>query len=94
MKIFNWNEKKNVWLKENRNIGFEDIIFLISEGNLIEVIRNPNLKYENQLMFVVNFNDYIYLVPFVTNENEIFLKTIIPSRKATKQYFGGGKDEK
>lgn len=94
MKIFNWNEKKNIWLKENRNIGFEDMIFLISEGNLIEIIKNPNANYENQLMFVVNFNDYIYLVPFVINENEFFLKTIIPSRKATKQYLGGRKDEK
>ncbi len=94
MKIFNWNEEKNKWLKENRSIGFEDIVFLISEGNLIEVIKNPNTKYANQFMFVVSFENYIYLVPFVTNENEIFLKTIIPSRKATRKYLGGRKDEK
>lgn len=94
MNIFNWNEEKNEWLKENRNIGFEDIVFLISEGNLIEVVKNPNAKYTNQFMFVINFEDYIYLVPFVSNENEIFLKTIIPSRKATKKYLGGRKDEK
>lgn len=94
MNIFNWNEEKNKWLKENRNIGFEDIVFLISEGNLIEVIRNPNAQYINQSMFAINFEGYIYLVPFVTNENEIFLKTIIPSRKATKKYLGGKKDEK
>ena len=94
MSIFNWNEEKNKWLKENRDIGFEDIVFLISEGNLIEVIKNPNALYSNQFMFVINFDDYIYLIPFVTDKNEIFLKTIIPSRKATKKYLGGRKDEK
>lgn len=94
MQTFNWNEGKNEWLKENRNIGFEDIIFLISEGNLIEIVKNPNAKYINQFMFVIIFDNYIYLVPFVTDEEEIFLKTIIPSRKATIKYFGGKKDEK
>ncbi len=74
MKFFNWNEGKNEWLKENRNIGFEDIVILISEGNLIEVIENRSTKYANQYMFVINFENYIYLVPFVTNEDEIFLK--------------------
>lgn len=94
MKFFNWNEDKNEWLKENRNIGYEDIVILISRGNLIEVIENPGAKYANQYMFVVNFEEYIYLVPFVANEDEIFLKTIIPSRKMTKKYLGGRKNEK
>lgn len=94
MKSFNWNEDKNKWLKENRNIGFEEVVILIGEGNLIEVIENPNTKYVNQLMFVINFENYIYLVPFVTNDDEIFLKSIIPSRKMTKKYLGGRKNEK
>ena len=94
MKFFNWNEGKNEWLKENRNIGFEDIVILISEGNLIEVIGNPGNKYANQFIFVVNFENYIYLVPFVTHEDETFLKTIIPSRKMTKKYLGGRRNER
>jgi len=93
MKTFSWNDEKNEWLKKNRNIGFEDIVFFISEGNLIEIIKNPNIKYKNQFLFVINFNNYICLVPFVINKNEIFLKTIIPGRKATKKYLGGRKHE-
>lgn len=89
MSFYNWNKEKNEWLKKNRNIGFEDIIFLISEGNLVEIIKNPNKKYKNQYMFVIKFENYIYLVPFVIIGDEIFLKTIIPSRKATKKYIGG-----
>jgi len=93
MYSYNWNKEKNEWLKRNRNIGFEDILFLISEGNLIEIIKNPGKKYQNQYMFVVKYENYIYLVPFVINENEIFFKTIIPSRKATKKYIGGINNE-
>mgnify|MGYP001029983226 CR=1 FL=1 len=94
MVSFNWNKEKNQWLKKNRFIGFEDIVFLINEGFLIEIIKNPSDKYKGQMMFVINFNDYIYLVPFVENDKEIFLKTIIPSRKATKKYLGGNSDDK
>jgi len=94
VKSFNWNEEKNRWLKENLGIGFEDIVFLISGGNLIEVVKHPSPKYANQLMFVINLDNYIYLVPFVTDGSEKFLKTIIPSRKATKKDLGGKKDEK
>ena len=94
MVSFNWNKEKNQWLKKNRFIGFEDIVFLINEGFLIEIIINPSDKYKGQMMFVINFNDYIYLVPFVENDKEIFLKTIIPSRKATKKYLGGNSDDK
>lgn len=93
MYSFNWNKEKNEWLRKKRNIGFEDIIFLISEGKLVEVVKNPGEEYQNQLMFVINFENYIYLVPFVIDENEIFLKTIIPSRKATKKYIGGKNNE-
>ena len=94
MHVINWNKEKNEWLRKNRNIGFEDIVFLISEGHLIEIIKNPGGKYKNQFMFVVNYDNYIYLVPFVKNEYEVFLKTIIPSRKATKKYIGGKNNEK
>lgn len=94
MSFYNWNKEKNEWLKKNRKIGFEDIVFLISDGCLLEIVKNPGKKYQNQFMFIIKFDNYIYLVPFVINKNEIFLKTIIPSRKATKKYIGGKNNEK
>ena len=71
----------------------DHIIFLISDGCLLEIIKNPGMKYQNQFMFVIKFDNYIYLVPFVINKNEIFLKTIIPGRKATEKYIGGKNNE-
>ncbi len=87
MKYYNWNKDKNEKLKNARNVSFEEVIFHIEKGNLLEVVRNPSEKYENQMMFVVKIEQYVYLVPFVEDEKEIFLKTIIPSRKATKKYL-------
>jgi uncharacterized DUF497 family protein len=87
-KRFNWNNDKNRQLKEIRGVTFEDIIYYLSKGHLLDVIDNPqNEIYENQKMFVVNIDDYAYLVPHVENDEEIFLKTIFPSRKATKKYL-------
>jgi uncharacterized DUF497 family protein len=87
MKIFNWNEDKNKELIKVRNVSFENIIDDISNNKLLEVINHPNKKkYPHQKVFVINHDDYIYLVPFVENEKEYFLKTIFPSRKAQKRY--------
>jgi uncharacterized DUF497 family protein len=89
--IYNWDREKNAKLIEERGISFEEIIFHISNGALIDVIENPNNeKYTNQFMFVIKIDDYVYLVPFVENEEEIFLKTIYPSRKATENYLKKG----
>lgn len=89
MKPFNWNRDKNSWLKENRGISFENIVFYINNGNLIDDIIHPNKeKYKGQRILVVNIKNYVYLVPYVENERERFLKTIIPGRKMTKQYLG------
>ena len=88
MKYHNWNNGKNNQLKEERDISFEDIVYNIEHGYLIAVIDHPNKeKYSNQKMYVVNVNNYVYLVPFVESEKEVFLKTIIPSRKATKKFL-------
>ncbi len=57
----------------------------------MDIVANPGEKYKNQKIFIVSINDYAYLVPFVEGEKEIFLKTIIPSRKATKTYLRKGK---
>ena len=88
-KIFNWNSLKNQQLIDERSISFEDIVLNIYLGNELDVYEHPNIvRYPNQMISVVRVEDYVYLVPFVESDEEIFLKTIIPSRKATKQYLG------
>ena len=88
MKILNWNREKNEWLRKNRGICFEDILFYLDNNYLIDDVEHPNQnKYTGQRMMVLNILEYIYLVPYVESEDEIFLKTIIPSRKATKDYL-------
>ncbi len=89
MKTFNWDKEKNNLLKETRNISFEDILFYIERNEIIDIIENPNQdKYPAQKYFIISINDYVYYVPFIENRNEIFLKTIIPSRKYKKKYSG------
>ena len=88
MKQINWNAEKNQTLMKERSISFEDIVFSIQQGHLLDDLCHPNKdKYPNQRLFVVNVEGYVNLVPYVENEEEIFLKTIIPSRKATKKYL-------
>lgn len=90
MKYFSWNEEKNDLLKSERQVSFVDVVFYIEKGFLLDVLEHPNQeKYKGQKIFVVQIDDYVHLVPFVENEHEIFLKTIIPSRKATKKYLKG-----
>lgn len=93
MNYFNWNPDKNEWLKEHRGVSFEQVVWCIENGFLLNIIEHPNTEhYGRQKIFVVNMEEYAYWVPFVESETGIFLKTIIPSRKATKEYLGG-KDE-
>ena len=88
MKQINWNAEKNQTLMKERGISFEDIVFSIQQGDLLDDLCHPNKdKYPNQRLFVVNVEGYAHLVPYVENEEEIFLKTIIPSRKATNKYL-------
>ena len=90
MKYFDWNVEKNVELRAERGITFEDVVFCIKHGCLLDTIEHPNRKkYPNQRIFIVNIDDYAYLAPFVEDEKIVFLKTIIPSRKMTKKYLGG-----
>jgi hypothetical protein len=87
MKYYNWNPEKNELLKRERHISFEEIVFHIEKGDEVDLFEHPNQeRYPNQKISVVVVDDYAYLVPYVESETEIFLKTIIPSRKATKQY--------
>jgi len=91
VKNFAWNEEKNKLLKAERQVCFEDVVISIEMGFLLDVLEHPNQeKYKGQKFFVVQIDDYIYLVPFVESDDEVFLKTIIPSRKATRKYLQGG----
>lgn len=90
MKPYDWNDEKNEWLRQERGITFEDIVFHLAQGGLLDTIEHPNRRqYPGQRVFIVNVEGYACLVPFVENDERIFLKTIIPSRKMTKQYLGG-----
>lgn len=90
MKAFKWNDEKNKTLKKERRVSFEQVVFYIENDCVIDIIRHPNpVKYRHQRVYILSIQDYIYLVPFVDNENERFLKTIIPSRKYTKLYREG-----
>ena len=82
MKYFAWDDAKNAKLKADRGIGFEDVVFHIERGDLLDILEHPNPdRYAGQRIFVVQREDYVYLVPFVEDEHSVFLKTIIPSRR-------------
>ena len=88
MKYFDWDIGKNNQLQAERDICFEDVLVAINEDRLLDILQHPNAKkYPNQKIFVIEVNHYAYLVPFVETKTVIFLKTIIPSRKATKNYL-------
>ena len=92
MKYFSWNHEKNAALIHERGISFEEIVFHIENGDVLDLLEHPNReRYPNPRLFVVDVEGYAYLVPFVEDEHEVFLKTIIPSRKATRNYLGGTK---
>jgi uncharacterized DUF497 family protein len=89
MKVIAWSPQKNEILKSERGVSFEDIVFHIYAGDIIETFDHPDQKkYPGQKIHAVAIEDCVYLVPFVESGDEVFLKTIIPSRKATKQYRG------
>ncbi len=94
MKPFRWNHEKNERLKVERNVSFEEIVLAIEEDGLLDVLRHANpARYPNQLVFVVTLGGYVYLVPFVEETEYHFLKTVIPSRKATRDYLLRGRDD-
>jgi uncharacterized DUF497 family protein len=84
MKYLNWDPEKNRVLKRERGISFEQIAYLIEPEQIIGIEENPG--YANQKMYVLEIDNYAIIVPYVENNNEIFLKTAFPSRKYTKRY--------
>ena len=88
MKPFRWDPDKNERLKAARGISYEEIVLAIEEGGLMDVLVHPNRKrYAGQVVLVVSYREYVYLVPSVEEDAYYFLKTIIPSRKATRDYM-------
>ena len=84
---YEWSPAKNEWLKEQRNISFEQVIFHLSQGDVWKIADHPNQKdYPGQKIYFVVIEEYIYLVPHIIQEDLIFLKTIFPSRKATRDF--------
>ena len=90
MKYFDWDDEKNELLKKTRGVSFELVELAIASGDLIARLKHPNPeKYPNQKVFLVRIDNYVYSVPYIEEEESIFLKTIIPNSKATKKYLGG-----
>ena len=90
VKHFSWHRDKNEWLKANRNVSFEEVVFYIERGQLLDIVEHPDQdKYPGQRMLIMDINEYAYLIPFIELDDEVFLITIIPSRKATKKYLKG-----
>ncbi len=87
MKTFRWDPRKNEQLKADRGVSFEEVVLAIESGGLLDVVEHPNPKrYPNQGVYVVAIASYVYLIPHVEESEYVFLKTIIPSRKATRDY--------
>ncbi|MCU4121572.1 hypothetical protein [Variovorax sp. N23] len=94
MKTFRWGPEKNERLVLERGISFEQMVVAIEAGGLLDVLAHPNPgKYPNQKVLVVACDGYAYLVPFIEQEDHFFLKTVIPSRKATRDYMNQGEDD-
>jgi len=86
---FKWDSAKNQQLKDERNVCFEDVVALINDDKVLDIIKHPNQeKYPHQYIYIVALQNYVHMVPFVKNNDEIFLKTIVPSRKMNKLYRG------
>ena len=91
MKPFRWNIEKNELLRLDRGISFESVVVALETGGLLDLMEHPNAaKYPNQKIFLVFIMNYVYLVPFIEEDEHYFLKTMIPSRKATRDYFQKG----
>lgn len=88
MKYFDWDDEKNEVLKKIRGVSFEQVELALALEDLIDRVKHPNsAKYPNQKVFLVKIDDYVFSVPYVEDDEKIFLKTIIPNSQETKKYF-------
>ena len=88
-KVFEWNKEKNKKLIKERRISFEAIVLQIEAGHVIAIVPGKG-NFRHQKQYVLELNNYIYVVPFVEDSERVFLKTIIPSRRLTKRLLLGG----
>ncbi|MDH3316578.1 MAG: BrnT family toxin [Gammaproteobacteria bacterium] len=89
MTPFRWDPDKNACLKTGRGISFEEIVLAVEEGGLKDILVHPNQRrYPGQVVLVVAYREYVFLVPSVEEKEHYVLKTVIPSRKATRDYLG------
>lgn len=94
MKPFRWSPEKNDVIQGERGVSFERVVVAVESGALLDITEHPNpAKYPRQRIMVVAIDQYAYLVPFVDEEDHYFLKTVIPSRKATQHYFHQGEPD-
>ena len=87
---FEWNPTKNLQLNAERGVSFENVVSAIEQGRLLDVRRHPNLeRYPGQIVYYVEIENYVYVVPLVVrSDGSAFLKTVFPSRRATRDYLG------
>ena len=94
MDYYKWDFQKNEKLKVERGISFEQVVMHIERGDVLDLVAHPNQKqYPGQQIIVVEIYEYAHLVPFVESSEGKFLRTIIPSRKATRDYVGGKNEQ-
>ena len=84
---FRWNEEKNKKLQNERGVSFEEIVSILKNDKIIDIVENPSANFDNQECYIIEIKSYIWVIPYVKDGNEIFLKTAFPSRKHTKIYF-------
>jgi uncharacterized DUF497 family protein len=95
LKYFTWDVAKNEKLRSERGISFEDVVFHIERGDVLDILEHPDQeRYRDQQVIVVQIDDYAYLVPCWHEDEYVVLKTIIPSRKATRKYLTGEAEDK
>lgn len=94
MIYLDWSGEKNKWLKIERGVVFEDVVSAIDAGKALVVIPHPQQRYSHQKILIVEINGYAYMVPYIQEGEKIFLKTIIPSRKATEKYIIKSKNKR
>ena len=94
VKPFRWGAEKNAELQAERGVSFEQVVVAVEAGGLLDVVTHPNpARYPNQRVMVVAWDGYAYLVPYVEEADHYFLKTVIPSRKATRDFLNKGEPD-
>ncbi len=85
MKYFDWDDEKNKWLMENRGISFDICVVAIEQGKVLAIVPNKHPR-THQKKYIIEIDDYVYVIPYVEDDEKIFFKTVYPSRKENKKY--------